>query len=122
MAVQALRHYAGEPGPHAARAAEVKTATAIAAAAGGFAFQLLLFFCAPCLPHPPALPHCLPAPILQLHAELRGALVANIVGQYRQTGYLWEQYDDQTGAGGAEGVCRGLSIRTVLREATCVSP
>lgn len=33
----------------------------------------------------------------QLHRELRHNLVSNIVAQYRQTGYLWEQYDDATG-------------------------
>lgn len=33
----------------------------------------------------------------ELHAELRGNLVGNIVRQYQATGYLWEQYDDATG-------------------------
>lgn len=35
----------------------------------------------------------------ELHAELRGNLVGNIVRQYQATGYLWEQYDDVTGGG-----------------------
>ena len=33
-----------------------------------------------------------------LHQQLRRNLLANIVGQYSSTGYLWEQYDDATGA------------------------
>lgn len=30
---------------------------------------------------------------------LRGALVTNLVAQYGASGYLWEQYDDGSGAG-----------------------
>jgi hypothetical protein len=33
------------------------------------------------------------------YSELRGALLRTLVGQYRRTGYLWEQYDDDSGAG-----------------------
>ena len=34
----------------------------------------------------------------ELHQQLRRNLLTNIVGQYSSTGYLWEQYDDATGA------------------------
>jgi mannosyl-oligosaccharide glucosidase len=34
-----------------------------------------------------------------LHEELRSSLVRNLVEQYNSSGYLWEQYDDTTGAG-----------------------
>jgi hypothetical protein len=34
----------------------------------------------------------------ELHQELRRNLVQNIVKEYDRTGYLWEQYDDITGA------------------------
>ena len=40
-----------------------------------------------------------------LHQQLRHSLLANIVGQYSSTGYLWEQYDDTTGAGGGLELC-----------------
>lgn len=33
-----------------------------------------------------------------LHQELRRNLVGTVVREYRRTGYLWEQYDDATGA------------------------
>lgn len=35
-----------------------------------------------------------------LHQELRRNLLQNIVREYERTGYLWEQYDDATGASG----------------------
>ncbi|XP_075049758.1 mannosyl-oligosaccharide glucosidase [Mixophyes fleayi] len=34
-----------------------------------------------------------------LYRELRVNLVANLYRQYKETGYLWEQYNDQTGRG-----------------------
>ena len=53
---QALHYYAGEPGPHAAKAKEV-------------------------------------------YGKLRSNVLNNIVRQYNTTGYLWENYDDETGRG-----------------------
>ena len=45
----------------------------------------------------------------ELHGELRSNLLRTVVGQYRATGYLWEQYDDETGAAVAERrPCLGL--------------
>jgi len=41
----------------------------------------------------------------QLHQELRHNLITNIVRQYEATGYLWEQYDDSTGARHAFACC-----------------
>eukprot|EP00887_Chlorella_sp_A99_P004738 scaffold4.g4738.t1 len=35
----------------------------------------------------------------ELHAALREALLSNLVGQYQSSGFLWEQYDDASGAG-----------------------
>ncbi|XP_043826802.1 mannosyl-oligosaccharide glucosidase isoform X3 [Dromiciops gliroides] len=35
----------------------------------------------------------------QLHAQLRTNLVGNVWRQYRDTGFLWEQYSDQDGRG-----------------------
>ena len=58
----------------------------------------------PLEPRPQALRHygAQPGPhqrrAAELAQELRGNLVQCIVGEYRRTGYLWEQYDDQTGA------------------------
>jgi len=34
-----------------------------------------------------------------IYTELRGNLVQNILSQYEKTGYVWEQYDDETGKG-----------------------
>lgn len=35
----------------------------------------------------------------QLEKRLTAALVNTVLGELKRTGYLWEQYDDQTGAG-----------------------
>ena len=34
-----------------------------------------------------------------IHDELRGNLLSNIVGQYDSTGFLWENYRDDSGRG-----------------------
>lgn len=34
-----------------------------------------------------------------IYEELRGNLIRNVVGNYRKTGYLWEQYDQKKGKG-----------------------
>lgn len=34
-----------------------------------------------------------------LYNELRENLISNVISQYRTTGYIWEQYNDVTGAG-----------------------
>ena len=34
-----------------------------------------------------------------IYSELRENLVRNILTQYERTGYIWEQYDDETGKG-----------------------
>lgn len=34
-----------------------------------------------------------------LYNELRENLITNVIEQYRKTGYIWEQYNDATGAG-----------------------
>jgi len=35
----------------------------------------------------------------EIYSELRNNLVTNIQSQYEKTGYIWEQYDDETGKG-----------------------
>ena len=35
----------------------------------------------------------------QIYTELRTNLVSNLITQYRNTGYIWEQYNDDTGRG-----------------------
>ena len=34
-----------------------------------------------------------------VYTELRNNIVTNVIKQYKITGYLWEQYNDQTGKG-----------------------
>ena len=34
-----------------------------------------------------------------MYGKLRSNVLNNIVGQYNTTGYLWENYDDETGRG-----------------------
>ena len=34
-----------------------------------------------------------------IYQELRENLVSNILDQYERTGYIWEQYDDESGNG-----------------------
>lgn len=50
----------------------------------------------------------------QLHQELRGNLLTNIVRQYRQTGYLWEQYNDAKGQGKGSHPFTGWTALVVL--------
>jgi mannosyl-oligosaccharide glucosidase len=35
----------------------------------------------------------------ELYASLRLNLLRTVLGQYRDTGFFWEHYDDSTGAG-----------------------
>lgn len=35
----------------------------------------------------------------EVYGKLRSGLVSNVLRQFRQTGYLWEHYNDATGAG-----------------------
>lgn len=35
----------------------------------------------------------------EIYQELRQNVVTNVIKQYKQTGYIWEQYNDQTGKG-----------------------
>lgn len=34
-----------------------------------------------------------------IYRELRNNVVSNVIKQYRETGYIWEQYNDETGKG-----------------------
>lgn len=69
--LQALHHYAGEPGPHAAMAKEV-------------------------------------------YGKLRANVLDNIVRQYNTTGYLWENYDDETGRGKGSHPFTGCVLHSLL--------
>jgi mannosyl-oligosaccharide glucosidase len=35
----------------------------------------------------------------EMYAELRANVLGTILGQYKDTGFFWEQYDDSTGKG-----------------------
>lgn len=48
-----------------------------------------------------------------IYYELRTNLVENIFNQYRQTGYIWEQYDDMTGMGKGSHPFTGWSALVV---------
>lgn len=50
----------------------------------------------------------------QIYVELRQNLVGNVIGQYRRTGFVWEQYNDMTGAGSGCKPFTGWSALTVL--------
>ncbi len=52
-----------------------------------------------------------------LHQQLRWNLLRNLVWQYSRTGYIWEQYDDVTGAGKGSHPFTGWSALLVLMAA-----
>jgi hypothetical protein len=39
------------------------------------------------------------ASVRGFHRELRDNVLGTLLGEYRRTGYFWEQYDDATGQG-----------------------
>ncbi|KAM9329267.1 mannosyl-oligosaccharide glucosidase [Gastrophryne carolinensis] len=49
-----------------------------------------------------------------IYRELRVNLISNIYRQYKDTGYLWEQYNDQTGRGQGSHPFTGWSALIVL--------
>lgn len=49
-----------------------------------------------------------------VYEELRSNLLNNVVGQYHETGYLWENYDDQTGKGQFSRPFTGWSALVLL--------
>ena len=53
----------------------------------------------------------------ELHAALRWNLLSNLVGQYERSGYVWEQYDDSSGAGKGSHPFTGWSALLVLMAA-----
>lgn len=50
----------------------------------------------------------------ELHGELRTNLLQNVVGQYEQTGYLWENYRDDSGQGQGSHPFTGWTALIVL--------
>jgi len=50
----------------------------------------------------------------EIYGKLRGAVVGNIVKEYRRTGFLWEHYDDETGRGEGTHPFTGWSSLVVL--------
>lgn len=50
----------------------------------------------------------------QIYTELRNNLISNIFRQYRSSGFIWEQYDDQTGHGKGTHPFTGWSSLVVL--------
>ena len=50
----------------------------------------------------------------RLHDELRTNLLENIAGQYRKTGYLWENYRDDNGMGQGSHPFTGWTALVVL--------
>lgn len=50
----------------------------------------------------------------QIYTELRDNVVNNIIKQYTQTGYIWEQYNDRTGEGSGCKPFTGWSALVVL--------
>lgn len=50
----------------------------------------------------------------RIYQELRSNLIRNIFEQYQRTGYIWEQYDDITGAGKGTHPFTGWSSLVVL--------
>jgi mannosyl-oligosaccharide glucosidase len=49
-----------------------------------------------------------------LYNELRTNIVNNVYRQYVETGYIWEQYNDNTGRGQGSHPFTGWSALTVL--------
>ncbi|GMH36420.1 hypothetical protein BSKO_04288 [Bryopsis sp. KO-2023] len=50
----------------------------------------------------------------EMYVDLRKNVVGNIVSEYRRTGYLWEQYDDETGRGKGSHPFTGWTSLVVL--------
>lgn len=50
----------------------------------------------------------------KIYEELRSNLVGNLIKQYNRTGYIWEQYNDETGAGSGCKPFTGWSSLVVL--------
>lgn len=50
----------------------------------------------------------------KIYLELRSNVVSNIINQYRRSGYIWEQYNDQTGEGSGCRPFTGWSALVVL--------
>lgn len=50
----------------------------------------------------------------EIYSELRKNVVSNIIKQYKQTGYIWEQYNDETGKGSGCYPFTGWSALYVL--------
>ncbi len=50
----------------------------------------------------------------ELHDELRGAFLGNLVAQYQKSGYLWENYDEATGEGRGSHPFTGWTSLLVL--------
>jgi hypothetical protein len=50
----------------------------------------------------------------QIHDELRANLLHNIVAQHEETGYLWENYKDDTGQGQGSHPFTGWTALIVL--------
>jgi mannosyl-oligosaccharide glucosidase len=51
---------------------------------------------------------------LELYNNLRKALIDNVIKQYENTGYVWEQYNDRTGNGQGCRPFTGWSALVVL--------
>eukprot|EP00049_Salpingoeca_infusionum_P007773 m.126112 g.126112 ORF g.126112 m.126112 type:complete len:124 (-) comp13818_c1_seq4:372-743(-) len=50
---------------------------------------------------------------LELHDRLRSNLIDNIFRQYKKSGFIWEQYNDQTGEGKGSHPFTGWSALVV---------
>ena len=50
----------------------------------------------------------------RIYRTLRSNLINNVMGEYRRTGYIWEQYDDKTGKGKGCKPFTGWSALVVL--------
>ena len=50
----------------------------------------------------------------QIHDELRANLLSNVVGQYKETGFLWENYRDDSGQGQGSHPFTGWTALVVL--------
>jgi len=50
----------------------------------------------------------------RLFQELKANVIANIAGQYRKTGFLWENYDDKSGEGKGSHPFTGWTALVIL--------
>ena len=50
----------------------------------------------------------------RVYHKLRAAVVENVAKEYRRTGYVWEQYNDETGEGQGCRPFTGWSALVVL--------